>query len=296
VFSRFPNLFTGAQLMHIKTHRLARSRATVLLLALAACGPDPSLPPEEGTAPEPGHVEEGTAPEPGHVEGGIAPESAPIKESTASKPVRVKESPTSLPLGELKSGIITYYDATGAGSCSFDASPEDLDVAAIAQGEYAGSAVCGACAEVQGPLGTVRVRIVDVCPGCTTAGHLDLSRQAFAKIAQPIDGRVAVRWRFVSCPVTGPIRYRFKEGSNPWWTALQVRNHALPIQKLEWWKDGQWVPVPRQSYNYFVQATGMGSGSPLRVRVTASNGQVLEDMLPGIQPGTTFNGHAQFTP
>jgi expansin (peptidoglycan-binding protein) len=246
--------------MHLDTPRLARSCLTVLLLALAACGPDPSVQPEEGT--ESGQVEEGL---------------------------------TSVPLSTFKTGLITYYDATGAGACSFGASPLDLDVAAITFREYGGSAACGACAEVKGPLGTVRVRIVDVCPGCTTAGHLDLSRQAFAKIARPIDGRVAVSWRYVSCDVTGPIRYRFKEGSNPWWTALQVRNHAVSIQKLEWWKNGQWVALPRQSYNYFVQSSGMGSG-PLRVRVTASNGQVLEDTLPGIQAGATFDGRAQFTP
>jgi expansin (peptidoglycan-binding protein) len=246
--------------MHLQSHCLTRSCATVLLLALAACGPDPSFDLEEGA--ESGQVEEGLA---------------------------------SVPLGAFTSSIITYYSATGAGSCSFGASPEDLNVAAIALRDYAGSAACGSCAEVQGPLGTVRVRIVDVCPGCTTAGHLDLSREAFAKIAKPIDGRVAVRWRPISCAVTGPLRYRFKEGSNPWWTAIQVRNHALPIRKLEWWKNGQWVSIPRQSYNYFVQSTGMGSG-PIRVRVTASNGQVLEDTLPGIQPGKVLDGRAQLTP
>lgn len=246
--------------MHLPPRDFFRSCATVLLLALAACGPDPAFDLEEGA-------------ESGHAEGGL----------------------TSLPLGDYKSSIITYYNATGAGACSFGASPEDLNVSAIALRDFAGSAACGTCAEVQGPLGTVKVRIVDVCPGCTTAGHLDLSREAFAKIAKPIDGRVAVRWRPVSCAVTGPLRYRFKEGSNPWWTAIQVRNHALPIQKLEWWKNGQWVSVPRTSYNYFVQSSGMGSG-PLRVRVTASNGQRLEDTLPSIQPGKVLDGRAQFTP
>jgi expansin (peptidoglycan-binding protein)/predicted small lipoprotein YifL len=279
--------------MHIETHRLARSCVAALLLALAACGPDGSLPPEEGT--EPGSVEEGTTPEPDSAQEGTTPEPEPAEEGTPPESGPVKEGMSSIPLGDFRSGLITYYDATGAGSCSFGASPENLDVTAIAIGDYAGSATCGACAEVQGPLGTVKVRVVDVCPGCTTSGHLDLSRQAFAKIARPIDGRVAVRWRFISCSVTGPIRYRFKEGSNPWWTAIQVRNHALPIQKLEWWKNGQWVSVPRQSYNYFVQSSGMGS-STLRVRVTASNGQVLEDTLPGIKAGTTFDGRAQFTP
>ncbi|WNG34539.1 hypothetical protein F0U61_13495 [Archangium violaceum] len=245
--------------MHRTPHALVRSSVIVLLLSLAACGSESHIEPktEEGT----GHAGEALA---------------------------------STPLGDYKSGIITFYDATGAGACSFDASPGDLDVTAIGEPDYAGSGACGACAEVQGPLGTVKVRIVDLCPGCA-ASHLDLSRQAFAKIANPIDGRVNVRWRYVSCAVTGPIRYHFKDGSNPWWTAIQVRNHALPIQKLEWLNpEGKWVSVPRLSYNYFVQATGMGSGA-IRVRVTASNGKVLEDTLPGIQAGQTFSGKAQFT-
>ncbi len=200
-----------------------------------------------------------------------------------------------LPLGEYQNGLITFYDATGAGNCSFDASPGDLDVAAINIGQYQKSTMCGACAEVEGPRGTLRVRIVDSCPDCPDKGHLDLSRSAFAKIANPRDGRVPVRWRFVSCPVTGPLRYRFKEGSNPFWTAIQVRNHALPIQKLEWMNNGRWVEVPRLSYNYFVQTSGMGSGA-IRVRVTASNGQMLEDTLPGVQAEQTLVGKAQFTP
>ena len=34
------------------------------------------------------------------------------------------------PLGELQQGLATYYAATGEGHCSFEASPEDLRVAA----------------------------------------------------------------------------------------------------------------------------------------------------------------------
>src|SRR5688572_24801643 len=82
-------------------------------------------------------------------------------------------------LGEFQAGIATYYDATGAGHCGYDASPNDMDVAAMNAQQFNNSAVCGACAEVEGPQGTVRVRIVDSCPEpeCQ-AGHLDLSRQA----------------------------------------------------------------------------------------------------------------------
>ncbi|OJH38088.1 expansin EXLX1 family cellulose-binding protein [Cystobacter ferrugineus] len=246
--------------MHRTTLPLARSYVAALLLSLAACGTE-----------------------------------SDVDSNAEGVSARAEGSLASTPLGSFKTGLITYYNATGAGACSFDASPQDLDVAAIAQGEYENSAACGSCAEVQGPLGTVRVRIVDVCPGCTTAGHLDLSREAFAKIAKPIDGRVPVKWRFVSCPVTGPIQYRFKTGSSQYWTAIQVRNHALPVKKLEYMNNGKWVEVSRLSYNYFVQASGMGAGS-IRVRVTASNGQVLEDTLPSVQAEKTFPGKAQFTP
>ncbi|OJH39343.1 expansin EXLX1 family cellulose-binding protein [Cystobacter ferrugineus] len=198
-----------------------------------------------------------------------------------------------LPLGDYQSGLITFYDATGAGNCSFDASPNDLDVAAINIGQYRNSAMCGACAEVEGPLGTLRVRIVDSCPDCPTSGHLDLSRSAFAKIANPVDGRVPVRWRLVTCNTPGPLRYHFKDGSNPWWTAIQVRNHLLPVVKLEAWKNGAWVSLPRESYNYFVDAKGLGSGE-IKVRVTSMDGQTQEDILPGVSAGKTVDGKAQF--
>jgi expansin (peptidoglycan-binding protein) len=146
---------------------------------------------------------------------------------------------------------------------------------------------------VEGPQGTVRVRIVDSCPECGS-GHLELSKQAFAKIAPLVDGRVTTKWRYVSCVVQGPVRYRIKEGSNPHWTAIQVRNHLLPIQKLEWQKSGSWVEAKREPYNYFVEHSGMGEG-PVRVRITASDGQKLEDTLPRIEASTTVDGAAQFS-
>ena len=83
-------------------------------------------------------------------------------------------SGTGAPFGDVHDGVATYYDATGAGACSFDPTPGDLDVAAMNAPEFAGSAVCGECVAVTGPRGSVTVRIVDLCPECL-AGHLDLS-------------------------------------------------------------------------------------------------------------------------
>jgi len=186
----------------------------------------------------------------------------------------------------------TYYDATGAGACSFDPSPDDLMVAAANPTDFAGSAACGACAAIDGPNGSVTVRIVDLCPGCA-AGDLDLSREAFARIAALAAGRVTITWRFGPCQVSGPLRYHFKDGSNPYWTALQVRNHRHAIAGLEARPaGGQWQAVPRESYNYFVAAGGLGPG-PIGVRVTDVHGHQVED--DAIPPGddTEVAGAAQ---
>jgi expansin (peptidoglycan-binding protein) len=199
-------------------------------------------------------------------------------------------------LGEFQDGLITYYwEGDGTGNCLYDATPQNLDIAAIWIGQFQESAICGACAEIEGPNSTLRVRIVDSCPDCTTPGHLDLSPQAFEKLAPLAEGRVKVRWRMVSCDVQGPLRYRFKEGSSQYWTGIQVFNHRIPVTKLEYWKNGAWVAVKRESYNYFVEPKGMGEGQ-IKVRVTAMDGQTLEDTLPGAVADNSkiFNGAAQF--
>ncbi|MCI0570147.1 MAG: hypothetical protein L0Y66_05295 [Myxococcaceae bacterium] len=195
-------------------------------------------------------------------------------------------------LGETHRGRATFYDAKRMGACSLEPGPGELLVGAMNRTQYALSGTCGACAEVEGPKGTARVRIADLCPGCKV-GDLDLSREAFARVAPLGKGRVPVRWRFVPCDVQGPLHYRFKEGSTRWWAALQVRNHRVPVQKVEWWKGGAWVELKRKPYNYFITPTAMGSG-PVRLRVTATDGQVREDTLPAIRAGRTFVGAVQF--
>jgi expansin (peptidoglycan-binding protein) len=167
-------------------------------------------------------------------------QAAPRSDWTIYLPLiaRARENP-------LHTGIATYYDATGAGACSFDPSPNDLLVAAMNNAEYNNAAYCGAYVQVTGPQGTVTVRIVDLCPGCQT-GHLDLSREAFAAIADLPQGVVSITWRVVSPNIAGPIAYHFMEGSSQWWTAVQVRNHRNPVAKLEFLDEGgQWVAVAR---------------------------------------------------
>lgn len=197
------------------------------------------------------------------------------------------------PLGQPENGRATYYAADGSGNCGFDPSPNDLDVAAMDAAEWNGSAVCGECVAITGPNGSVTVRIVDQCPGCEQ-GHLDLSQQAFAKIADVSAGNVPITWEVVACDVMGPVDYHIKDGSSQYWTALQVRNSKYAISKLEW-KTGTaaYADVTRADYNYFIVDTGVGPG-PYMVRITSSTGAMLEDSLPAVVASSDVAGAAQF--
>ncbi len=186
----------------------------------------------------------------------------------------------------------TYYDANGTGNCSFDATG-DLMVAAMNAVDYNHAAWCGSCVAVSGPQGEVTVRIVDQCPGCAE-GDLDLSREAFAVIAPLSAGRVAISWRPVPCDVSGPIEYHFKDGSNAFWTAIQIRNHRYAISSLEV-RDaaGAYTSIDRADYNYFVASKGLGTG-PYTLRVTDTRANVLEDMGIALGDSISRDGAAQF--
>ncbi|KAK9766317.1 hypothetical protein K7432_004693 [Basidiobolus ranarum] len=94
----------------------------------------------------------------------------------------------------------TFY-APGLGACEVTNGPSDM-IAALNAPQYGnaprGSTSCFKCATVSGPKGSVKVKIVDKCPGCKH-GDLDLSPAAFNKVADEAAGRVSISWSFTSC-------------------------------------------------------------------------------------------------
>lgn len=199
-------------------------------------------------------------------------------------------------LGGSYSGEGTYYGATGAGACSYDPSPQSLLVAAMNAPQWQGSAVCGMCVEVTGPKGpqnTVVVRIVDLCPECKS-GDLDLSQEAFAHIAEVAAGRVPITWRPVACAVTGPLSYRFKEGSSQWWMGIQVRNSRLPIQKLALQDGANVTPMKAETYGYFTLSSPSGRPGPYTLQVTALGGQVVTEPGVVLRDAQVVQGTQQF--
>ena len=193
------------------------------------------------------------------------------------------------------SGEATYYNADGSGNCSFAPSPNDLLVAALNTTDYNTAATCGACIQVQGPAGSVLVRMVDRCPGCAV-GDIDLSESAFAAIAEPSQGRVSVTWQIIPCAYTQPISYHFKEGSNQWWSAVQIRDHINPVASVRaTLDDGQEVELERLNYNYFLYSAGLGPG-PYTFEVTDIYGQVLNDTGIPFVEGGSIQGSSNFAP
>eukprot|EP00026_Physarum_polycephalum_P023761 Phypoly_transcript_29267.p1 GENE.Phypoly_transcript_29267~~Phypoly_transcript_29267.p1 ORF type:complete len:128 (+),score=14.33 Phypoly_transcript_29267:53-385(+) len=89
------------------------------------------------------------------------------------------------------SGQATYF-YPGLGACGWTNGNNDL-IAAVNAAQYSGT--CGRYATVHGPNGSVRVQLVDKCPGCAY-GDLDLSPAAFQKIAPLSAGRVSITWDF----------------------------------------------------------------------------------------------------
>ncbi|MBI3111796.1 MAG: hypothetical protein HYZ01_09510 [Ignavibacteriales bacterium] len=177
----------------------------------------------------------------------------------------------------------------------FDSTPSDLMVAAMNATDYFGSDMCGACVLVTGPRGSAVVRSVDLCPECKP-GDIDLSPQAFSRIADTTLGRVNVSWMLLPCGGEGPIQYHFMKESNRWWTAVQVRNHRNPIYSLEYLPpEGSFKKVRRTGYNYFVEEQGMGPG-PFLFRVTDVFGHVLLDSGIVLAVDTNLAGKAQFPP
>ena len=185
------------------------------------------------------------------------------------------------------SGKATFYDTEGGGNCSFPGAPADRFFVALGNAEYAAAAACGGYLDVTGPKGKVRVKVTDRCPECA-AGHIDLSREAFTRIADPVQGIVPVSYRTVSNPaVPGPLTFRIKEGASQYWYAVLVDNTGNAPRSVEAkGPGGSWRKASRTDYNYWIVQSGLGPG-PYSIRVTDTNGRRATANGITMSPGVT---------
>lgn len=219
----------------------------------------------------------------------------PTTASTAA-PVAVVEGTSQagrIEPGVSRSGVATFYDSDGSGACSYDPSPDPL-TAAMNQTDYEGSKACGAYVLVRAANGaSVTVRITNLCPAPCKVGQLDLSAEAFARLAAPNLGEIPITWTLVSPAITKGISIRYKSGSSQYWCGIQVIDHRNPVARLEVQSGGQWRQLPRAEYNYFLAENGSGCGGA--IAVTDIYGQrLVVDPLP-VRPDVIQGTSLQFS-
>ena len=186
------------------------------------------------------------------------------------------------------SGKATFYDiAGGGGNCSYDGPPGDMLHVAMGPGEYAEAAACGGYLDVSGPKGKVRVKVVDQCPECAQ-GHIDLSKEAFARIGNPVDGIIPVSYTpVVNPPLPGPLTFRIKEGASQYWFSVRVDNTGNALRSVQAkTAGGGFVTLTKYDYNYWQADSGLGPG-PYTIRATDVQGNTATVDGVKLAPGST---------
>ena len=151
-------------------------------------------------------------------------------------------------------GNVTMYttSASSGGACLYGAT-KVMYFAAInvnqvpgdGKGQWQEGRICGQCVEAtaltsQGPKQVV-VRIMDRCPDESCG--IDLGGSAPAAVMLDGFGRYQGAWRLISCAghpevFDGVPSLFVKEGSNPYWAAIQVRNPMTAVAAIDWQKQG----------------------------------------------------------
>ncbi|MFC8519777.1 expansin EXLX1 family cellulose-binding protein [Streptomyces sp. NPDC057257] len=189
-------------------------------------------------------------------------------------------------------GVATFYDADGGGACLYDAGG-DVMTGAMNTADYEGSKACGAYVVVSAANGaSITVRITNECPGDCAPGQIDLSAQAFAKLAAPSAGRIPITWKLASPSGLGPLSIRYKTGSTQYWCGIQVIGHRNPLARLEVSSGGGWRSLKREDYNYFLSEDGAGCGGA--IRITDIYGQQLTVNGVAVRPNVVQPTKVQF--
>jgi expansin (peptidoglycan-binding protein) len=157
-----------------------------------------------------------------------------------------------------------------------------------------GGGVCDACILIKTGTGRQIVARVVTYGDTNEPGDIDVSPSVYEKLNSGEYPR-AMSWQFAKCPDTGTLRYEFQTGANVWWTSLWVRNPKVPLTKVEVKSTNHktYVALARASDGTFTDASGFGEGS-FTFRLTALDGQTLEDTLPSFTPGQIVVSPKQF--
>ena len=138
-------------------------------------------------------------------------------------------------------------------------------VVAINNVQWNGSEASGAFFEVSGPkqregAAPITVQVVDYL--YERADGFDMSAEAFAEVADPVDGVVNIEYQLVGPGDDYVTAYGYSIGqgivvegiaeTNPYYAAVRLNNHRYPVESVNLLTDNGSVELERESDNRFV--------------------------------------------
>lgn len=200
---------------------------------------------------------------------------------------------------EFEGELTTYtLSAPSSGNCNFMHAPEaaSQNYAAINAEQWESTKACGRYAEVScadsrctSTSKTELVYILDQCPECKK-GDLDVSPSVFKSLTGSEPSRYKTKWRFINCPVTGNIKYCLKDGSNPYYIAIQPTNIATGVKEMT--INTKSTGMVTSAYYYLLEGANLGLGA-VGVSVTSEDGEVVTETLE-LAAGSCTDGTKQF--
>lgn len=202
----------------------------------------------------------------------------------------------------LSHGDVTTYGGVGntnpssGGACNYGvtgithyAAIQVNQVPGDLEGQWKGGRACGTCFEVRArtPAGwrSTHVRIVDKCPDGFCG--IDLGGAPATDLMGVQAGRYAGQWRPVSCQglpgvSDGPTALHVKEGSNRWWSLVQVRNPPGAVREIRLRQDlpgSSWTSLPwaTEAENFFkVPESILRDSVPYLLQVVLVSDSILQ--------------------
>jgi hypothetical protein len=154
--------------------------------------------------------------------------------------------------------------------------------------------VCDACILIDTAQGESIVARVVTYGVTSEPGNIDVSPSVYDSLNHGEYPRT-MSWVFTNCPDTGALRYEFQTGANVWWTSFWVRNQKVPVTKVEVksTNHAEFFELRRETDGTVNDDGGFGEGE-FTLRITAMDGQVIEDTFPSFEPGELKVSTKQF--
>jgi len=200
--------------------------------------------------------------------------------------------------GQFHLGPVDWEESEWTNSCGpYPRSIQQIEGAYLAglELEHNGNGqLCDACIKIETEMGKSLILRV-ITTGVTTKNSIDVSPEAY-KILNSGEYPRYMSWYITKCPDNGEnIYYQFQTEANIWWTSLWVRNICLPLLKVEVKseKHTDWFQLTRGNDGTYTDKKGFGSGA-FTLRITAIDGQVIEDTFPLFEKGDLLKSSSQF--